>query len=158
MYPGACSKDVCCIARPFIWRGEVWLGHWIGFLPAQERMALARLDMAAGVVKFEYRFSHLPEEVEAAQHPDTAQDIQTGAAPLPARVFCAHSMDALCTASSDMPALRWDHRSVPEVRFGAASFAKAGNGIIKAEGGWCLTLQGASMRCMTKQSNSTTTQ
>lgn len=45
-------------------------------------MALARLDMDAGMVKYEFRFSHLPEEVEAAQHPDTAQDIQTGAAPL----------------------------------------------------------------------------
>ena len=89
MYPGACCKDVCCIARPFIWRGEVWLGHWIGFLPAQERMALARLDMDAGVVNYEYRFSHLPEEVEAAQHPDTAQDIQTGAAPLLAPALCA---------------------------------------------------------------------
>ena len=91
----------------------MWLGHWIGFLPAQERMALARLDTDAGVVKFEYRFSHLPEEVEAAQHPDTAQDIQTGAAPLLAPVFCAHSSNLLCIAQSDMPALHWAHWSVP---------------------------------------------
>ena len=56
----------------------MYLGHWIGFLPAQERMALAKLDLDAGVVKYVYRFSHLPEEVEAAQHPDNAQDIQTG--------------------------------------------------------------------------------
>ena len=116
VYVGACSKDVCCITRPFIWRGEVWLGHWIGFLPAQERMALARLDMDAGVVKFEYRFSRLPEEVEAAQRPDTAQDIQTGAAPLLAPVFCAHSLNALCIAISDMPALRRAHGSVPELK------------------------------------------
>ena len=70
---------VICHGRPFIWQGEVYLGHWIGFLPAQERMALAKLDMDAGRVNYVYRFSHLPEEVEAAQHPDTAQDIQTGA-------------------------------------------------------------------------------
>ena len=69
----------------------MWLGHWIGFLPAQERMALARLDMDAGVVRFEYRFSRLPEEVEAAQHPDTAQGIQTGAAPLLPPVLLSHS-------------------------------------------------------------------
>lgn len=57
----------------------MYLGHWIGFLPAQERMALAKLDMEAGVVKYVHRFSHLPEEIEAAQHPDSTQDIQTGA-------------------------------------------------------------------------------
>lgn len=66
-------------ARPFIWQGEVYLGHWIGFLPAQERMALAKLDMESGIVKYVHRFSHLPEKIEAAQHPDTPQDIQTGA-------------------------------------------------------------------------------
>ena len=71
------SPDLCG-ARPFIWQGQVYLGHWIGFLPAQERMSLAKLDMEAGIVRFVHRFSHLPEEVEAAQHPDTAQDFQTG--------------------------------------------------------------------------------
>ena len=66
----------------------MYLGHWIGFLPAQERMALAKLDMDAGLVKYVYRFSHLPEEIEAAQHPDTAQeDIQTGAALVHADIF-----------------------------------------------------------------------
>ena len=73
------SEVLVCHGRPFIWQGEVYLGHWIGFLPAQERMALAKLDMEAGVVKYVHRFSHLSEEIEAAQHPDTTQDIQTGA-------------------------------------------------------------------------------
>lgn len=70
--------NLMCSVRPFVWKGEVYLGHWIGFLPAQERMALAKLDLDSGVVKYVHRFSHLPEEIEAAQHPDTAQDIQTG--------------------------------------------------------------------------------
>ena len=59
--------------RPFIWKNEVYLGHWIGFLPAQERMAVARLDMEAGVVRYMYRFSHLPDDIERAQYPDVPQ-------------------------------------------------------------------------------------
>ena len=65
--------------RPFIWKNEVYLGHWIGFLPAQERMAIARLDMDAGIVRYEYRFSQLSDEIESAQHPDLASDKQAGA-------------------------------------------------------------------------------
>ena len=62
-------------------------------------MALAKLDMDAGLVKYEYRFSHLPEEVEAAQHPDTAPDSQTGAAPVIAPVFSAQLK---CTVHSEV--------------------------------------------------------
>ena len=58
--------------RPFAWKGEVYLGHWIGFRPAQERMALAVLDEEAGLVRFVHRFSHLPAEVEGAQYPSGA--------------------------------------------------------------------------------------
>lgn len=57
----------------------MYLGHWIGFLPAQERMALARLDTDAGVVEYVYRFSQLSDEIESAQHPDLANDKQSGA-------------------------------------------------------------------------------
>lgn len=56
-----------------MWRNEVYLGHWIGFLPAQERMALARLDLDAGIVRYVHRFSHLSDEIESAQHPQLAQ-------------------------------------------------------------------------------------
>jgi len=55
------------------------LGHWIGFLPAQERMAIARLDADAGIVRYVYRFSHLSDDIETAQHPDIAIDKQSGA-------------------------------------------------------------------------------
>ena len=58
--------------RPFAWKGEVYLGHWIGFRPAQERMALAVLDEEAGLVRFVRRFSHLPADVEGAQYPSGA--------------------------------------------------------------------------------------
>ena len=73
-------------------------------------MALARLDMDAGVVKYEYRFSHLPEEVEAAQHPDNAQDIQTSAAPLPAPALCAQLH---CTVHRDVRCARLAPGSLP---------------------------------------------
>ncbi len=56
--------------RPFIWKGDVYLGHWIGFRPAQERMALAVLDEEAGLVRYVHRFSHLSGAIEAAAHAD----------------------------------------------------------------------------------------
>ncbi|KAK9830983.1 hypothetical protein WJX81_005385 [Elliptochloris bilobata] len=55
--------------RPFVWKGAVYLGHWIGFRPAQERMAIAVLDEDARLVRFVHRFSHLPAAIEAAQYP-----------------------------------------------------------------------------------------
>lgn len=60
-----------------MWRDEVYLGHWIGFLPAQERMAIARLDLDAGIVRYVHRFSHLSDEIESAQHPQLPQVLAT---------------------------------------------------------------------------------
>ena len=34
------------------------------------------LDMEAGVVKYLYRFSHLPDDIERAQYPDVPQVMQ----------------------------------------------------------------------------------
>ena len=48
----------------------MYLGHWIGFRPAQERMAIAVLDEDAHLVRFVHRFSHLSAAVEAAAHVD----------------------------------------------------------------------------------------
>ena len=42
-------------------------------------MALARLDINAGIVRYVYRFSHLSDEIESAQHPDLANKKQSGA-------------------------------------------------------------------------------
>jgi hypothetical protein len=42
-------------------------------------MAIAKLDMEAGIVRYVYRFSHLTDEIESAQHPDMPPDKQTGA-------------------------------------------------------------------------------
>jgi hypothetical protein len=52
--------------RPFIWKGEVYLGHWIGFLPAQERMSISRMDLENNTVHFLHRFSSLSPAVEEA--------------------------------------------------------------------------------------------
>ena len=63
MLPNNLGRLDCLLPdRPFVWRNEVYLGHWIGFLPAQERMAIARLDLDAGVVQYVHRFSYLSDE------------------------------------------------------------------------------------------------
>lgn len=41
-------------------------------------MAIAKLDMEAGIVRYVHRFSHLSDEIENAQHPDMP-DKQSGA-------------------------------------------------------------------------------
>eukprot|EP00884_Botryococcus_braunii_P008167 jgi/Botrbrau1/17351/Bobra.0015s0095.1 len=50
--------------RPFMWKGEVHLGHWIGFLPAQERMSISRADLATNTVHFIHRFTNLSSLIE----------------------------------------------------------------------------------------------
>lgn len=52
--------------RPFMWRGEVYLGHWVAYAPAQERMAVSRLHMQSGRVSLVHRFSTVSAEIEAA--------------------------------------------------------------------------------------------
>ncbi len=42
-------------------------------------MAIAHLDSDAGIVRYVYRFSHLSDEIESAQHPDLANNKQSGA-------------------------------------------------------------------------------
>ena len=49
-----------------MWKGDIYLGHWIGFLPAQERMSISRMDLAANTVHFVHRFSNLTTIVEEA--------------------------------------------------------------------------------------------
>lgn len=58
------------VCRPFVWRNEVYLGHWIAYMPGEERMAISRLDREEGAVKLVHRFTSLSDEVEAAVLPD----------------------------------------------------------------------------------------
>ena len=56
--------------RPFAWRGQLWLAHWIIFAPGEERMAISAVDEATGLVRLVHVLSPLPARVEAAQHVD----------------------------------------------------------------------------------------
>lgn len=49
--------------RPFAWKGEIWLSHWLALPPEQERAALARLDLEHGSLEHVYRFELLQEEL-----------------------------------------------------------------------------------------------
>ena len=62
--------DRTCSCRPFVWKGEVHLGHWISFRPAQERMAIASLDGDAHLVRFVHHFNPPRAAIEAAAHID----------------------------------------------------------------------------------------
>lgn len=48
----------------------MYLGHWIAYMPGEERMAISRLDREEGVVKLVHRFTSLSDEVEASVLPD----------------------------------------------------------------------------------------
>ncbi len=55
--------------RPFAWRGDLYLAHWIYFAPGEERYAISALDEAAGVVRLVHVLSPLSPAVAAAQLP-----------------------------------------------------------------------------------------
>jgi len=50
----------------------VFLGHWIGYLPAQERMALSVLNLESGKTELVHRFSTLSKEIEDSALPKEA--------------------------------------------------------------------------------------
>ena len=53
--------------RPFAWRGDIYLAHWIYFARGEERMAISAIDEAAGLVRLAHVLSPLPPVVKAAQ-------------------------------------------------------------------------------------------
>ncbi|KAK9841053.1 hypothetical protein WJX81_008184 [Elliptochloris bilobata] len=56
--------------RPFAWKGQVWLAHWIIFAPGEERMAISSLDETTGDVHLAHVLSPIPGPVEVAQRVD----------------------------------------------------------------------------------------
>ena len=89
-----------CLYRPFVWRNQVFLGHWMAYQPAQERMALSYLNLTAGKVELVHRFSTLSSEIE-----------QT-AAPLepPAKLTLRRSLRLLGNTALEQPAFRYSIR------------------------------------------------
>lgn len=61
-----------------MWKGEVYLGHWIGYMPGEERMAISKLDQRRGSVELLHRFTTLSSCTEAALTPDEAMDQPAG--------------------------------------------------------------------------------
>ncbi len=57
----------CSRGRPFAWRGDIYLAHWIYFARGEERMAISTIDETAGLVRLAHVLSPLPPAVEAAQ-------------------------------------------------------------------------------------------
>lgn len=57
----------CSGGRPFAWRGNIYLAHWIYFARGEERMAISAIDEAAGLVRLAHVLSPLARAVEAAQ-------------------------------------------------------------------------------------------
>ena len=84
------------LCRPFVWRNQVFLGHWMAYLPAQERMAISYLNLTAGRVELVHRFSTLSSEIE-----------QT-VAPLepPAKLTLRRSLRLLDNAAREQPSFR----------------------------------------------------
>ncbi len=48
----------------------MYLGHWIGYMPGKERMAISKLDLQGGAVRLLHRFSTLDPSLESAVVPD----------------------------------------------------------------------------------------
>lgn len=58
-----------------MWEDDLYLGHWIAYMPGEERMAISRLDLQTGTVKLLHRFTNLSRDIEESLLPDhmTAQ-------------------------------------------------------------------------------------
>ncbi len=65
LLPGKVMTFLCpaCVRRPFPWKGQIFLSHWLALPPGQERAALARLDLERGALEHVYRFEVLQEEL-----------------------------------------------------------------------------------------------
>ena len=141
-YPGrnlttACSANfVCNTCRPFVWRDEIFLGHWMAYLPGQERMALSVLNLREGKVELVHRFSALSEELEEiVARPEAPASVRPlrkllplGKAPFETPVFRCDSMscNSECPFDTDDKPSRaenatvvcaeddWAHHRVPE--------------------------------------------
>ena len=59
----------CCCYRPFVWKNQIYLGHWVAYLPAQERMAISVLNLEKGRTELVHRFSSLSKEIEESVRP-----------------------------------------------------------------------------------------
>ena len=47
-----------------MWNEQIFLGHWMAYLPGQERMAISLLNLREGKVELVHRFSALSKELE----------------------------------------------------------------------------------------------
>ncbi|BDA41016.1 hypothetical protein COCOBI_01-6710 [Coccomyxa sp. Obi] len=56
--------------RPFLWRNELYVGHWIAYMPGQERMAISKVDLQNGVMRLVHRFSTLSSCTENSLMPN----------------------------------------------------------------------------------------
>lgn len=61
----------CCCYRPFVWKDQIFLGHWVGYLPAHERMAISVLNLEKGRTELVHRFSSLSREIEDSGRPES---------------------------------------------------------------------------------------
>ena len=59
-----------CWCRPFVWDNQIYLGHWVAYLPAQERMAISVLNLEQGRTELVHRFSSLSKEKEDSVQPE----------------------------------------------------------------------------------------
>ena len=60
----------CCWYRPFVWKDQIYLGHWVAYLPAQERIAISVLNLEKGRTELVHRFSSLSKEIEESVWPE----------------------------------------------------------------------------------------
>lgn len=61
-----------------MWKDELYFGHWIAYMPGEERMAISKVDLHSGSVKPLHRFTTLSSCIEASLIPDQALEQPTG--------------------------------------------------------------------------------
>ncbi len=48
----------------------MYVGHWIAYMPGEERMAISKVDLENGVMRLLHRFSTLSKCIENAVMPN----------------------------------------------------------------------------------------
>ena len=95
--PRLCFSDTTSmLCRPFVWRNQIFLGHWMAYLPAQERMAISYLNITAGRVELVHRFTTLSSEIEQTVPPLGP----------PAKISLRRSLRLLGNAAVEQPSFR----------------------------------------------------
>lgn len=61
-----------------MWKGALYFGHWIAYMPGEERMAISKVDLHSASVEPLHRFTTLSSSIEASLIPDEAMEQPTG--------------------------------------------------------------------------------